>query len=770
MTKETFPSIVYLATYPPRACGIATFTYDLITALDNLFVSAMESRVVAMLADSNGKKQKYGKKVLGFIHKNIPQDYISVARLLNSMPEVKLVNIQHEFGIFGKNWGKNLSYFLDTIKKPVVTTFHTVLPNPSQELRGRVRYIAAKSEKIIVMTALSKHILEEHYQVLAKQINIVPHGIHAFGYSLPGSHKTKLSLDKNKIVLSSFGLLSRGKGIEYMIRSLPAIIKKYPHLIYLVIGATHPEVLKQEGEFYRQSLQKLVTNLKLEKHVQFRNAYVQLPQLLEYLQATDIYISPSLDPNQAVSGTLSYALGAGRPVIATQSAQAKSIITPETGALVGFRNPTAISRAVLRLLKYPNKMEQMGKNAYFRTRHMTWENVALSYARLFSTIVPELTVKNMHMPPIKLDHMARLTDKNGIFQFARLNVADPESGHTLDDNARALMATVRYYEKSKNKLALKLSRVYLQFVGRALGQNNKFTNYFNQNMTPNTFMENRDSQEDADARALRVLMEISPPSTLPKTVRAKASKILQARLSTSASFSHPRAMALYIIGLYHLYCQNQSKETLAELDGYCKKLTDLFTKNSHPHWRWFETQLTYSNSILSEALLIGFLATKRKNYFAIAKKTLDFLIGKTFIKGMYMPIGQNGWYSMHGKRSYFDQQPEDAATMVQTLAKMYQVSGEEKYYHFLHQTFLWFLGENPLGQLVYDTSSGGCYDGIGKRSINLNQGAESTISFLLARLTLENLSHQVSKSKKTIPGYLKKTSCIILSQKGVDYR
>jgi len=738
MLKKNSPNIAYLTTFPPRACGIATFSHDLISAIDDVFAPSVGSVVIAMQANAD-EKNSYPPQVIGLINQQMPQDFRNAALLLNSMPEVVLVAIQHEFGIFGEQWGYNLRYFLEDLSKPVITTFHTVLPNPSAELWERVDMIAEKSFRVVVMTAHSKHILESDYSIAPEKIEIVPHGIHLLDYISTKAFKSKKKLFLEAPVLSTFGLLSRGKGIEYAIQAMPAIIEKYPRTMYLIIGSTHPNVVKEEGESYRLMLQAMVTDLRLEKHVRFYDQYVPLPKLLEFLQMTDIYISPSLNPNQAVSGTLSYALGAGRPVVSTAFAQAKSIITPEVGMLVNFRQPEEMSTAIIELLHDPRRLEQMGENAYFRTRHMTWQNVALSYMRIFSEAIPSLAHRNIHLPRIKIDHINRLTDSNGIFQFAKLNIADPASGYTIDDNARALVATTRFYRRTKSKTALRLATTYMHFIEVALGKDNVFLNYFDAHMQANGSMESKDDQEDSTTRTLKALMEVSCSEGLPLDLRDRARLLVEKKLSVPTSFVHPRAMAFYSIGLCFLYQKDRSPKVLDEIIVYCDLLASLFYEHSTSDWQWFEKNLTYSNSILSEALALGYLLSGKQEYMDIATKSLRFLLDQTFVRNVYMPIGQNGWYPMSGARAYYDQQPEEVSAMVVTLAVFYSITGEEMYYDFMRKAFYWFLGDNSLGQFVYDSVSGGCYDGIGENNINLNQGAESTISYLIARLTLDSV-------------------------------
>jgi hypothetical protein len=490
-------------------------------------------------------------------------------------------------------------------------------------------------------------------------------------------------------------------------------------------------VEKAEGEVYREQLKNLVRKLKLNGHVFFINRYFPTPKLLKYLQATDIYISGSLDPKQAVSGTLSYALGAGRAVISTEFSQAQEDITPDVGDLVPFRNPEAISQALLRLLSNNKLLMDMGKNAYFKTRHMIWPNVAIAYARYLSRFAPELAKQYKNLPPIKLDHIEALTDDFGIFQFAHLHIPDPRHGYTLDDNARALIAMTNHYKKFRQGKVLPLIGTYLKFIAGAATGGGNFHNYFTLGRKVDLSKNTRDSLEDANARCLYALMTVAASPILPKHLRLEAQKLYQPPFARK--FLSPRSAAFYVKGLYSLRKQAQARD---EIIKHCDFLVYRYKESSNAKWHWFERQLTYSNASLPEALLLGFLATGKKQYFSVGKKTLDFLISQTFVDGMYKAIGQDGWFEQGGKRAEFDQQPEDPAAMVQALKTMYSITKQKKYDDFMHTAFYWFLGDNVLGQFVYDTVTGGCYDGISQQKTNLNQGAESSLSYLLARLAL----------------------------------
>jgi len=548
-----------------------------------------------------------------------------------------------------------------------------------------------------------------------------------------------------KLILSTFGLLNPSKGIEYVIEALPPVVEKFPNARFLVAGVTHPIVLEQEGENYRNFLIKKVYELGLNDYVLFYNTYFDINKLLRFLEATDVYLSPSLNPKQTVSGTLSYALGSGRPVISTAFAQAKEDITDEVGILIDFKNPQAFTKAIIKLLSNDQLRLQIGKNAYFRTRQMVWENVALSYLKYFSQFVPKLTLEQRKLPPIKLTHLAKLTDNFGIIQFAKLTEPDFSSGYTLDDNARALIAAALHYKKFRTHSALKLASIYLNFLYRVTKPDGYFNNYVNSNRAIDEQKNRQENSEDPSARGLYALALVSTTKQIPKRLRHQAHSFLEQSFRKNVAFSSPRAIAFYIKALNCLLSKWKEPKTLAVLRYHCEQLVALYEKSHSPDWEWFEPYLTYSNAILPEALLLGYKITGERRYLEVSEKTFNFLIKHTFPASprgekdcMYIPIGQSGWFPKEGIRQYFDQQPEDAAATIEVLNTMFQVTNRKHYKKLANIAFNWFLGNNVLGQVVYDRTTGGCYDGVGKKFINLNQGAESTISYLLARLSFES--------------------------------
>jgi len=728
--------IVCLSTFPPRQCGIATFTADLANAIDRMFGLAIESKIVAMNL-TEVSHSFYPHKVIFQISQPREKDYINAAYKLNQLDEVKLVNIQHEFGIFGGEHGSHLLLFLEKLQKPVVTTLHSVPPAPDEKMRHIVQSIMKYSKGIIVMTNSSKEILEKDYGLDSSRIQIIPHGIHHVPYRNSRYAKSILRLSTKQILLT-FGFLNPGKGIEYVLEALPPVVKKFPNVQFLVVGVTHPVVLGQQGESYRNFLIKKVYELGLGSNVSFYNTYFDLNDLLKFLEAADIYLSTSLNPNQAVSGTLSYALGSGRPVISTAFMQAKQDITNEVGILVNFKNPQAFTDAIIKLLDNNQLCLQLGKNAYFRTRYMIWENVALSYLKYFSQFVPELILEQKKFPPIKLTHLAKLTDDFGIIQFAKLTEPDLSSGYTLDDNARALIVVASHYKKFMTSFSLKLVSVYLNFFYRVAKLDGRFDNYVNSNRIINEQKNLQESSEDSMARGLYALAMVSTTKQIPKHFREQAHALFEQSFQKEITFSSPRAMAFYIKALSCLLSKWKEPKIIAVLRYYCEQLMVLYGKSHSLDWEWFEHYLTYSNAILPEALILGYKITGEKRYLEVSEKTFNFLIKHTFRNNMYISIGQSGWFPKDGVRQYFDQQPEDVAATIIALNTMFQITNKKDYKELAYKAFNWFLGDNVLGQVVYDRTAGGCYDGIGEKFINLNQGAESTISYLLARLSFES--------------------------------
>ncbi len=740
--KSSQPWIVYVSTFPPRTCGIATFTQDLMDTFDNLYAPKEKSKVIAMNIDKKSNFKYDKNRVIFKINQNEKEEYIKTAEQINNLQNVMVVNIQHEFGIFGGEYGDYIIDFIKELSKPIVLTLHTVLPSPNEKLKKNVEELGKNVDVIIVMTETSKKILLKDYTIDENKIKIIPHGIHPELFSDGIKEKAILGLS-NKIVLSTFGLLSKGKGIEYGIEALPQIVEKYPDVEYHIIGATHPVVVKEEGEVYRESLIEKVKKLKLEKNVFFHNKYLDLSELLCFLKATDIYMSLPLDPNQAVSGTLSYALGTGRPVIATSFAQAKEDVTPEIGILVDFKNPKEITEALFNLLDKPEQCKEMGKKAYFRTRSKTWQNAALSYMNEYIKLAPNLAKIEKNLPQIKLDHIIELTDEFGMIQFAKLTKPDTSSGYTIDDNARALIAITKCFEQHKSEKLLDLIKIYLNFIDYVAQFFGEFYNYVNYDRSIPIEKNHTDSLEDARARALCALSYVATSSSIPENLKDKASTLFKYSMETFFP-EHPRSIAFFIKSLTTWYSVDSSEKNKSKIIELSDKIITMYRENSNQNWHWFSDSLTYSNAILPEALALAYKITQKEEFLKISEESMDFLINYSFGEKLCMPIGQKGWLQKGGEKQLYDQQPEEVSTLIEALVTLYKITKKERYKELSRNAFDWFLGHNTLQQVVYDQTTGGCYDGVGKEYINLNQGAESTVMYLLARIAIENISENIS--------------------------
>lgn len=724
-------TILFVSTYPPRMCGIATFTKDITDAFNNKFNPQLFAKVIALDEDKTSA-YVYDHNVDSVVIATEVDEYVRLANRINQQKKVALVTVEHEFGIFGGKYGDYLIPFLQVINKPVITALHTVLEEPDREMKRVVRTIADQSAALIIMNELSGKVLEQVYGVDKNKIVVIPHGIPQTTLEKPGSAKEYTWRLKGRRVLMTFGLLSPNKGVEYTIRALPAIVKKYPDVVFVLIGETHPAILDAQGEEYRNFLKKEVRRLKLNQHVLFYDQYHTKNELISLLKASDIYISSSLDPRQSVSGTISYALGVGRPVIATSSIYSKYIIDGTNGIVVPFENSSAISNAVLRLLNDDKLRWDMSVAAYKKSRPMVWPNVAQAHFLLFRKFIrPSQTRRPL--PELSLWHMKNLTDRFGIIQFANFTTPDKESGYSTDDNARALLVAAQSYVRKPSDDLLELMRRYLNFLKFVQRHDGSFANMVTIDRKMDTTIT-----DDVQGRAAWATGYVSSLENVSPEIRLQSERIFIKTIRRFNMIKSPRALAFAIIGANHYLRKNKNEVVRERCVAMADELVSMYAAISTPEWQWFESSLTYSNSVMSEALFSAYVSFGNKKYLYVAEKTLAFLTGINFRKKYYEPIGQRGWFVYNEKRSLFDQQPEDAATMVLTQMTAYRTTGDEKYERYAHKAFEWFLGFNHLNQLVYDESSGGCHDGLGEHSLNFNQGAESTVMYLLARLALEN--------------------------------
>lgn len=731
--------ILFLSSYPPRKCGIATFTQDLSSAFNKKFNPVVKTEICAL----NNCIYNYNNNVIYQINATELENYVLLAKKINLRSDIKLINIQHEFGLFGGEYGDYIIPFLQTLEKPVIVTFHSVISKPNINLKRVVKAIADRSRAIVVMNKFSQEILERDYEIPQYKINYIPHGIPQVAYEPSKEYKKSLGYE-GKIVFSTFGLISKNKGIEYVIQALPKIVHRFPNVIYLVIGETHPNVQKKQGEKYRNFLSREASRLGLENNVRFLNKYMTLEEIIRFLQATDVYISPCIDKKQSVSGTLSYALGCGRAVVSTQTEYAKHIINGENGILVRPKDSGEIAKGAIRLISNEKLSKDMAAQAYKDTRPWIWPNVAQSYLKLYKKFAKLETGKNK-LPEIKFDHIIKMTDNFGIIQHAKYNKPDKRFGYSLDDVSRALVACAMYYRNNPSPQLKKMMDIYIEFIKFVRRKNNSFANIVSYKKERDNFFE-----EDAQGRAIWALGYVLSQDYLPKDIKKEAYKLFQLSVPLSNKIKAPRSIAFAISGLYFYLKANPNNTTFNNelkkiFKTFSSSLVKLYKNNACPGWSWFEGSLTYSNSKLSEALFYAYDLLKNKNYLKVAKSSLNFLESITLGPNYYMPIGQKGWYFKNKQRSYFDQQPEDTAAMVQTEILAYKITKDKKHLYNALKTFRWFLGENYLGLMVYDEVTGGCHDGFGQHSLNFNQGAESTISYAMARLSFEE-----EKTKKII--------------------
>lgn len=736
LSKQEVPVVLLVTSYPPRECGIATYSQDLFHALEEQFEHSFEVQVCALETESMNYSY-YPEEVIYKLKTDRAIEYAALASKINQNDRIDLVVIQHEFGLFQTGDDTTFLKFIQAIEKPVATVFHTVLPDPDGKRKALVRNIGLFSDSIIVMTNHSAEILKTEYAVPPKKITIIPHGTHLVHHLDKEALKQKHGL-KGRTVLSTFGLLSSGKGIETTLDSLPQIIHQDPTVIFLIIGKTHPGVVATEGEAYRESLKSKINALKLEDHVLFINKYLSLKDLLEYLQLTDIYLFTSLDRNQAVSGTFSYAMSCGCPIISTPIPHAKELLDEGTGIIVDFNNSDQLASAVNHLLADEPLRNSYRIHGLERIASTAWENSSLAHVSLFQKLISNKIQLQYSLPDINLSHFSKLTTRFGIIQFSKINQPDLDSGYTLDDNARAMIASCMYYEATMDGASLVTIQTYLKFIAYCQQAEGNFLNYVDKNQEF-TSQNNDVNLSDSNGRAIWALgYLISKQAIFPEHFGTQANSILQKALKIIEEMHSPRAMAFAIKGLYYSNLENKSEEVTALIKLLADRLVQIYRHESEENWPWFESYLTYANSVLPEALLYAWKETGDQFYKFVAKTSFDFLLSMTFNKSGIKLISNKSWLQKGHKSEEFGEQPVDVAYTILALDQFYEVFGDLSYLAKSQSAFSWFLGNNHLSQVIYNPCTGGCYDGLEQKHVNLNQGAESTVSYLIARMTVAN--------------------------------
>jgi glycosyltransferase involved in cell wall biosynthesis len=725
--------ILVVTSYPPRECGIATYSQDLIKAINNKFSNSLSIKVCAL--ESGETNYSYPGEVKYILKTSLAGEYEKLAQTINKNSRIKLVLIQHEFGFYQKQENAFLQ-FLFELSKPVVIVFHTVLPHPDDVLKLKIKHIAAVCQSIIVMTNSSAEILSREYNVPREKISVIAHGTHLVPHLNEKYLKLKYGL-KDRKVLTTFGLLSSGKGIETTLAALPAIVRQCPEVMFLIMGKTHPEVVKNDGEQYREMLIHTVSDLGLEDHVTFINKYLSLPELLEYLQLTDIYLFTANDPNQAVSGTFAYAMSCGCPIISTPIPHAREVLNSDTGIIFDFRNSEQLATSAIHLLKNDSLRKNMTVNVLQKIVSTVWENSAIAHAMVLGKIADERLVLKYNLPPINFDHLRLMTTNTGIIQFSKINQPDISSGYTLDDNARAMIAGCMYFKLSGDEKSLFYIQKYLNFIKFCQQPSGVFYNYVD-GENHFTDQNNTVNLDDSNGRAIWALgYLISLIDVLPAKIILEADRILFKAVQSFSGVHSTRAMAFAIKGLYYYQHTMKSDENFLLIKTLANRLVQMYKHESSKDWEWFESYLTYANSILPEAMLYAWMLTGENKYREIANSSLDFLLSHTFNNNGIEVISNKKWFLKGEKAEKFGEQPIDVAYTVMTLSKFYDVFADEKIKVKMLTAFNWFLGKNRLHQIIYNPCTGGCYDGLEETHVNLNQGAESTISYLMARLTIE---------------------------------
>ncbi|MFN0128343.1 MAG: glycosyltransferase family 4 protein [Verrucomicrobiales bacterium] len=737
----------------PRLCGIATFTRDL---CDAVRAAAPEAECYAGAVSDREEGYNYPDQVRFELLERDLDSYRRAADWLN-FNNAEVLCLQHEFGIYGGPAGSHLLALLKEVRMPVVTTLHTVLETPDEGQRRVMNELVQRSARLVVMAQKGAEILHAVYAAPPEKTRVIPHGIPDIPRHRSADAKEQFGVGGRQVLLT-FGLLGPGKGIEHVIESLPAIVRQHPDVVYIVLGATHPQLVAREGERYRMSLEWLTEERGVKDHVIFYNQFVSPQDLVEFIRASDIYITPYLNQAQITSGTLAQVFGAGKAVISSSYWHAQELLADGRGMLVPFANPTAISDAVHHWLAHPEILARVQSAAWDHGRTMTWSTVAKSYLRCFAELCGEnqrlprsafgqwtAAARSYDLPHRNLDHVIRMTDGTGIFQHAQFTVPDFEHGYCTDDNARAFLLC-QSLDTHGGPIAPDnlnhLSSTYLAFLNAALVRSSgRFRNFL---AFDRRWLEDCGS-EDSHGRALWALGSGAGRSR-DSGQRHLSAHLLEAGLASVASFTSPRAWAFTLLGLQEFLLvhpgHNEALETRERLVG---KLMRLWLQSATDDWPWFENAATYDNARLAQALLQSGHALGRIDAVNAALSALRWLasIQKTQA-GCFRPIGSNGFYSRDGARADYDQQPVEAQAMVAACLEAFHITDDASWLRAARRAFEWFLGRNDLGRPIYDPASGGCGDGLHHDRVNANQGAESTLAFHLALADMITVKHPPS--------------------------
>lgn len=756
MTKKSDTrKIAFLADYLPRKCGIATFTTDLRCAVAAEF-PAMQCLVVPVNDIAGG--YEYPAEVRFEIAEQDLPSYLRAADFLN-ITDVDVVCVEHEFGIFGGPAGSHVLALLHELRMPIVTTLHTILREPNAEQRRVMRDLVRLSTRLVVMTERGRELLREVYQAPAAKIDLIPHGIPDMPFADPNYFKDEFGVAGKKVLLT-FGLLSPNKGIEYALRALPDIIREYPNVVYIVLGATHPNSLRDDGEAYRLSLERLAKDLGVQKHVVFFNRFVELEELTRFIGAADIYLTPYLTESQITSGTLAYAFGSGNAVVSTPYWHAAELLTEERGKLVPFRDARSIAVAVTDLLHDEPLRHTMRKNAYKLGRDMVWSRVAQRYENSFkqarqdhsfvgrkSSPIKTLDEQPGQLPELKLDHLFRLSDSAGIFQHASFTVPNFAEGYCTDDNARALVLAMMLQRQGLGSPRLnERAATYAAFLNHAFDrQRGRFHNF----MSFERHWLDKLGSEDCQGQSLWAL-GLCVAQAGQSSFQRLAAELFELALPVAAQFTSPRAWAFTLIGIDE-YLRRLSGDRRANQirESLTAKLMQRYADAATDEWQWFEDVVSYANGKLPHAMILSGRCMNNEAMVEIGLKTLRWLVKiQTSEVGSFRPIGSNGFYPRGKERALFDQQPIEAQSTVSACIEAYHATSDMFWAAEARRAFEWFLGRNDLGLALYDAGTGGCRDGLHMDRLSQNQGAESTLAFLLALAEMQVLQNTLTSFKE----------------------
>ena len=747
--RPMLPSrVAVIGNYLPRRCGIATFTTDLCDAIHAEYGA---TELLALPVNDTPEGYNYPPRIRFELSQDELASYRQAADFLN-FSNIDLVCLQHEYGIFGGPAGGHILELLRRLQMPVVTTLHTVLREPDPDQRAVMEEITALSDRLIVMSQQSSEILQEVFRVPVSKIDLIPHGIPDLPFTDPTFYKDKFGTE-GKDVLLTFGLLSPNKGVENVIQALPAILSRHSDVVYMISGVTHPHILRREGDHYRIYLQKLAKDLGVEDKVIFRNRFVSPEELVELIGAADIYITPYKHKGQVVSGTLAYALSAGKAIISTPYLHAIELLNDERGVLVPFDDPRAIAEKTIELLDNGTARHAMRKRAYLYARDMVWDHVAQQYMGSFERVYNErlrkpratFSAQNTEkaldrLPSIKLDHLHRMTDHTGIVEHAVFVVPNYPEGYSTDDNARALIVAILLEELGccTPTGSLDLAARYLAFLWLAFDPTSK---RFRNCLSYERQWQEAVGSEDSHGRALWGLGTVLGRSK-DAGLRGAAGRLFELAVPAAVEFKSPRACAFALLGLQeYLESFPGDRAALNASDALADRLLESYRANSSPDWKWFESVLSYSNARLPQALIRAGTRNANEAMVTAGLEALDWLtvVQRCDVKGHFVPIGSHGFYSKKTEKGRFDQQPIEACAAVSACLQAYRATGKGRWRKDAWAAFNWFLGDNDLQIALYDPTTGGCRDGLHPDRPNENQGAESTLSFLMALLEMRKL-------------------------------